>query len=65
VVALSERSVSVGKVALAGLKVTAWLDADGTVNLQRLLAPAAPVAAASPPATAGNPGAAPPPWSAQ
>lgn len=55
-VALPERSVSVGKVALAGLKVTAWLDADGTVNLQRLLAPAAPVAVASLPATAGNSG---------
>jgi len=59
-VALPERSVSVGKVALAGLKVSAWLDADGTVNLQRLLAPAA-----SPAATAGKPGAAAPPWSAQ
>jgi len=64
-VALPERSVGVGKVALAGLKVTAWLDADGTVNLQRLLATAAP--AATPAPAAGKPAAAAaaPPWSLQ
>ncbi len=74
-VALPERSVSVGKVALAGLKVTAWLDADGSVNLQRLLATATPAAAPSPaaaaavrpPAAAGKPAVAvaAAPWSVQ
>jgi len=70
VVALPERRVSVGQVALAGLKVTAWLNADGSVNLQRLLAtatPTVPAAAGRPPAAAGKAAVAPAaaPWSVQ
>ena len=67
-VALPERRVSVGKVALAGLKLIIWLEADGSVNLQRLFASAAPPAARAPPTTASAPVAskpaeAVPPWS--
>jgi hypothetical protein len=65
-VALPERSVTLGKVALAGLKATAWLDADGSVNLQRLFAPAAASAPAAPPKPQGTTPAraadATPPW---
>jgi uncharacterized protein involved in outer membrane biogenesis len=42
---LAQQSVRVAKVAVTGLAVEAWLSADGTVNLEQLLAmPAAPAA---------------------
>jgi len=62
-VVLQERSVSVGKVALAGLKVSSWLDANGSVNLHRLFVTPvqplaiAPPAQAAPPASSTTPSA--------
>jgi hypothetical protein len=57
---LAKQSVSVGKVAVTGVSVDAWLSPDGTVNLEQLFAmPAVPAATtatvpASEPATAAE-----------
>jgi uncharacterized protein involved in outer membrane biogenesis len=65
-VALPARSISVGKVALAGLKATAWLDADGSINLQRLFVPSpaepSPAVAKTATVTEGPPGQIATPW---
>src|SRR6185312_3255611 len=70
---LEHRSISVGAVTLAGVKVKAWLDAGGQLNLLELLgrsaahppAAATPAPAAAPPpspAAAGSPKAGAPVW---
>lgn len=43
--ALPERTVAIGNVALAGLQARAWIDPGGAVNLAQLFAPAAATAA--------------------
>jgi len=47
-VALPKQAVTVSKIAVAGLKVQAWMSPDGSINIQQLFAPS-PAA----PATAG------------
>ena len=59
-VAMPARSVTLGKVAIAGLQAHAWISPDGTVNLQQLFATTAPAAepaqpAATEPATGDRP----------
>ena len=58
---LANQSVRVGKVALTDVSAEAWMSADGSVNLEQLLAPAPTAAAApaAPPAQADVPVAAP------
>ena len=41
-VAMPAQSVTLGKVAIAGLQAQAWMSPDGTVNLQQLFATTAP-----------------------
>ena len=38
IVAMPAQSVTLGKVAIAGLQAQAWISPDGTVNLQQLFA---------------------------
>jgi hypothetical protein len=45
---LGQRSGSIDSLTLTGLKVLAWLEPDGAINLLKLAAPAAQPAAASP-----------------
>jgi hypothetical protein len=53
---LSQRSVQVDSLALSGVKLTTWLEPDGSLNLMQLAAPrAAPASAA--PASAAPPAA--------
>jgi uncharacterized protein involved in outer membrane biogenesis len=47
-VAMPAQSVTLGKVAIAGLQAQAWISPDGTVNLQQLFATAAPAAEPAP-----------------
>jgi len=63
VLALPEQSLSIGRVALKGLKLMTWLEPDGSLNLQRLILPAAaPRAAPTRAAPASTPRAAARPW---
>ena len=59
-VAMPAQSITLGKVAIAGLQAQAWISPDGTVNLQQLFATTAPAAepvqpAAPEPATVDRP----------
>jgi hypothetical protein len=58
VLALGQRRVTVGSVELTGAHVSAWLDANGQLNLQQLLG--APAATAAAPSAAPVPAAAAP-----
>jgi len=49
---LSQRLVQVDSIALTGLKLTTWLEPDGTLNLMQLAAAPAAGAGAQPPAKA-------------
>jgi uncharacterized protein involved in outer membrane biogenesis len=60
-VAMPARSVTLGKVAIAGLQAQAWISPDGTVNLQQLFATTAPAAEPAPPA-ATEPATGDRPW---
>jgi uncharacterized protein involved in outer membrane biogenesis len=60
-IALSERQLSVGQVTLQKPSLQVWREADGSLNLQRLLQPAAPSAHA---ATGGAAAASPAPAAA-
>jgi len=61
-VALPERTVSVGEVALTGLKAAAWRAADGSLNLMQFLPAAKPASpAAGTPAVPTAPAPATPP----
>lgn len=51
-VALPAQTVRLEKVTVTGLEAEAWVDADGTTNVQRLFAPAAGAAAPTPDAAA-------------
>ncbi|HMD75598.1 MAG TPA: DUF748 domain-containing protein [Steroidobacteraceae bacterium] len=63
---LGARAVHVDTLALTGLKVLAWLNADRSLNLATLAGPAAGSApAAAAPAPAAGAAAAAPPWSVQ
>jgi hypothetical protein len=55
------QSVTLGKVAIAGLQAQAWISPDGTVNLQQLFATTAPAAEPAPP-TAAEPATGERPW---
>ncbi|HSB86112.1 MAG TPA: DUF748 domain-containing protein, partial [Ilumatobacteraceae bacterium] len=46
-VALPTQAVAISKIAVAGLKVQAWMSPDGSINIEQLFSPAT----ASPPAT--------------
>ncbi|HEY2677371.1 MAG TPA: DUF748 domain-containing protein [Steroidobacteraceae bacterium] len=68
---LSKREAHVDSLSIAGLKVIAWLEPDGSLNLLKLAAPPAPAQAAAspaapasaPPAVAATPAARPSrPW---
>jgi uncharacterized protein involved in outer membrane biogenesis len=62
-IALSERQVAVGQVTLQNPSLQVWREADGSVNLQRLLQPAPTVvapSATSATSAAGATGSAPP-----
>ncbi|MFI4866543.1 MAG: DUF748 domain-containing protein [Steroidobacterales bacterium] len=52
-IALSERRLGIGQVTLQSPTVQIWREADGSLNLQRLLGPAAAAAPATAPAAAG------------
>ena len=54
IVAMPAQSVTIGKVAIAGLHAQAWISPDGTVNLQQLFAPVGDIAP-SPPAVPATP----------
>jgi len=60
-VAMPALSVTLGKVAIAGLQAQAWISPDGTVNLQQLLSTTAP-AAEPMPASAAEPATGDRPW---
>ena len=60
-VAMPAQSVTLGKVAIAGLQAQAWISPDGTVNLQQLFATTAPAAEPAPPA-ATEPATGDRPW---
>jgi hypothetical protein len=60
-VAMPAQSVTLGKVAIAGLQAQAWISPDGTVNLQQLFATTAPAAEPAPP-TAAEPATGERPW---
>ncbi|HSW32184.1 MAG TPA: DUF748 domain-containing protein, partial [Steroidobacteraceae bacterium] len=51
-VTMPAQSVTLGKVAIAGLQAQAWISADGAVNLQQLFAPDGGVPTSTPDATA-------------
>ena len=56
---LSQRRVGIGQVTLQKPSLQLWREADGSLNLQRLLAPAAPQAQATPAASEPAAAAAP------
>jgi uncharacterized protein involved in outer membrane biogenesis len=60
--ALAERRVAIGSAVVRGLRVKAWLDGEGGLNLQRLV-PARPTAPTAPAAPA--PAASAPAWNVQ
>ncbi len=61
--AMPAQTVAVGRIAASGLTAQLWLDKDGSINLERLFAPDAAAAAATPEASPQP--AAPPPAAAE
>jgi hypothetical protein len=55
VLRLPEQSVAIGGVTVRGLAARAWVDADGSVNLQRLFAPPAGAGQAEPAVPGSSP----------